>query len=119
MSKRVQHYIQQAAIESYEQGERFLSPMELSQRAAALDERYMARRKGVNRLLSLVGVTRSDEPVLYPGGASFWPNIISLESQGVIIGEWLENDDRSEGAPRRRLFGIADEYLPLEPEKTV
>lgn len=103
--------------EMHEEGQEWLFMLDIGRRVTAHDEDYVKRYRQVNRVLSIIGVQRPDEPTKIASPAKLYPAAYRLEREGSVESIW-QYPDAPQGEHGRRQYRLAPEEQQTPPQAT-
>lgn len=94
-----------AMHEMHENGQGWLGIFDIAQHVAVRDEKYMRRYRRINRVLSVVGVKRPDEPPMNAPLGKIIGTLARLETIGTVEARW-EYPDAPQGEHGKRQYRL-------------
>jgi len=105
-----------AMQEMHKEGQEWLFTLDVAQRVTARDEGYMRCYRQINRVLSVIGVERPDEPRKIASPGKIYPTLMRLERSGLVESKW-QYPDTPDGEHGRRQYRLVPQpqETPVPP----
>jgi hypothetical protein len=104
--------------EMHDEGQQWLFILDIGRRVTAHDEGYIRRYRRINRILSIIGIERPDEPTKIASPGKLYPTAHRLEHEGLVESTW-QHPDAPQREHGRRQYRLVPEEQQLNPPQAV